>query len=174
MKNNQTTLIIALLLVAGSVVGCSIFGGSNANVANNSTPANANANANVASAAKNDDLPILAAPKLVEMVMTDKEGLNARLKDKEIIVLGEFKLVSNGEVVLTGGALRDIYCSPAPSTDTSAGWPENYKKLDGLAPGAKKPIVEIRGFFTRGTFETIDGLRYVSIYLEKCAVVSIQ
>ena len=92
MKNNQTILVITAAILTGSVIGCSMFGGTNSNFANNS---NSNisvpTNANTAPAARNEDLPMLSAPKLVEMVMTDTAGLNARLKDKEIIVLGEFR-----------------------------------------------------------------------------------
>ena len=149
-----------------------MFGGANSNVANNSTPANANAN--TAPAAKNEDLPMLAAPKLVEMLMADTAGLNARLKDQEIIVIGELNTTSNGDVMLSGGPLRDINCTHPPGGDPKMGWPENYKRLESLTPGAKKPIVEVRGVFTKGTVETTEGLRYVSIFLEKCTIVSIK
>ena len=165
MRSNQTTILICGLLLAVSAGGCSIMGGSNSNTANNSTSTQA---ANAPAATKNEDLPILAAPKLVEMLMADTAGLNERLKDKEIIVIGEFSNAMNG-VQLNGGPLRDIYCTLAPGGD-----PAKYQKLQNLSYGEKKPIVEVRGVFTKGTFETNKGLRYVSIFLDKCTIVSIQ
>jgi len=172
MKNDRTILIFGAAVVAGLLAGCGMTGNSNSNAANSPKPANANAN--TASTARKEDLPMLAAPKLAEMLITDAAGTNASLKDKEVIVLGELKMASNGDVVLSGGALRDIYCSPPPAADPNQGWSDDYKKLEGVSAAAKKPIVEVRGTFTKGTFETAEGLRNVNVFLAKCSIVSIQ
>lgn len=168
MKNKQTNLMMIALIMTGFAISCGMFSGSNSNVANNSTPGNANAN--TAAAAKNEDLPLLAAPKLVEMLMADTTGLNARLKDQEIIVIGELGDTMNG-IQLNGGPLRTIYCTMASN---SSGSDDKFQKLNNRPYGSKKPIVEVRGVYTNGTFETREGLRYVSIYLDKCTILSVK
>lgn len=167
MKNNQKSLVFAMVVLATFAVACGFFG-ANSNVATNSTSSNKNAtNAQVA---KNEDLPMLAAPKLVEMFMTDTEGLNARLKNKEIIVIGVLKDTMNG-VQLDGGPLRTIYCTMAFGT---SGSDEKYQTLSTRPYGAKKPIVEVKGVYTQGILSTSGGVREVSISLDKCTISSIK
>lgn len=156
------------IILAGFAISCGMFGGASSNVADNSTATNAIAN--TTSVANNEDLPMLAAPKLVEMLMMDTEGLNVRLKDREIIVIGMLKDTMNG-VQLDGGPLRTIYCTMAWGAGESD---EKYQKLNSRPYGSKKPIVEVKGIYTNGSVQANGGVREVSIFLDKCMIISVK
>ena len=171
MKSHQTNLVITTIILANFAVACSMFGGSNSNVANNSTAANTNVN-NVP-AAKNEDLPMLSAPKLFEMLVADPVGLNQRLKGKEIIVLGVLKDTMNGISLMGGPAtIKTIYCDM--EWKVSADSDEKYQKLNNLPSGEKKPIVEVKCVYSEGKIFKDEGIPSASIFLSKCTIVSIE
>jgi hypothetical protein len=169
MKNKQTNLLIIALILTGFAISCSMFGGSNSNVANNSTPANANAN--TASAAKTEDLPMLAAPKLLDMLGKDVKGFNDQFKDREMIVIGEVGEMEANSFYFTAGYGKSISC-----TLSAEGAGEKADRLQIFVDQyvsrtrPKMPIVEARGIFRTGVVQGSD----TTAVMEKCSIVSVK
>ncbi len=137
-----------------------------------STPANKTANAanaaNTSTRKPAGDAPMVAAPKIFEMVGKDEKGFNDQFKGREMIVIGEVDSAEAGSFYFYGGPGKTISCTMA--VGESGDKLERLKTLVAGSP-AKKPIVEAIAVFRSGAkMDSGD----ITVVMENCSIVSIK
>jgi hypothetical protein len=164
MKNNQTILVFVALILAGSVIACSMFGGSNSN-GNTNKVANSIAPVATTPAA---DAPMLPAQRLLDMLAKDVKGFNDQFKDREMIIIGEVDRAEAGSIYFKAGYGKSISC-----TLSSGGARDKFESVQRLVDNyvsnrAKMPIVEANGVFRSGQ---VQGSETTAV-MENCTIIS--